>query len=683
MSGGRRGWTIFLTIVLSSCLTGFLQAQAPPPEPPQAPAQRAPKQLAPEELNRLLAPIALYPDALIALILPASTVPSDLVLVARYIASNGDPAQAANQPWDDSVKSLAHYPDVLKWMDQNLEWTTAVGEAFLDQPADVMNSIQGLRAEAKAAGNLTDTPHQRVIQEESGIRIVPAQPDVIYVPQYDPDVVYVRPYSQNVGPLLTFGAGFAVGSWLNYDCDWGRRSIYVGQWRPGWNHDRNWDRGDQGQNWNHGDRKLDRWDQGRNNNSVNVVNINSDTARQWQPSANSQRRQAQHQRSNPANASISNVNALDANHQTGGPSAPNVITGADPRPGHIPKPSRPDFTRQGNERNRRELQNTNGSPKTSNESLPSPDVAPNTSAVTNAVPGARDKNHKVPAPSTAPNVPGQQGKPLNSDAQESAPRNVSKHEQSSHQSNGGTSNQPTAAPSVVQPGAPTEKQQKHVDHAESPSQQSDNSRQPSAKQDKPLQPPPAVAHQGQQPSHESPSSSDVAPNTSGVTNAVPGARDKNHKVPAPSTAPNVPGQQGKPLDSDAQESAPRNVSKHEESTHQSNAGTSNQPTAAPSVMQPGAPTEKQQKHVDHPESPSQQSDNSRQPSTKQDKPLQPPPAVAHQDEHSERSPASAIQNKASQPSNAAADEGKGGGERKKDKGGGEKKSDEKKEKGDN
>src|SRR6266850_6738409 len=71
MSGGRRGWTIFLTIVLSSCLTGFLQAQAPPPEPPQAPAQRAPKQLAPEELNRLLAPIALYPDALIALILPA------------------------------------------------------------------------------------------------------------------------------------------------------------------------------------------------------------------------------------------------------------------------------------------------------------------------------------------------------------------------------------------------------------------------------------------------------------------------------------------------------------------------------------------------------------------------------------------------------------------------------------
>jgi Protein of unknown function (DUF3300) len=683
MSGGRRGWTIFLTILLSSCLTGFLQAQAPPREPPQAPAQSAPQQLAPEELNKLLAPIALYPDALIALILPASTVPSDLVLAARYIASNGDPAQVANQPWDDSVKSLARYPDVLKWMDQNLEWTTAVGEAFLDQPADVMNSIQALRAEAIAAGNLTDSPQQHVVQEKTCIRIVPAEPDVIYVPQYDPEAVYAQPYSQNVGPLLTFGAGFAVGSWLNYDCDWGRRSIYVGHWRPGWTHDRNWDRGGEGQNWNRGDRNWDRWDQGRNNNSVNVVNINSDTARQWQPSANSQRRQAQHQRSNPANARISSVNAPDANLQPGGPSTPGLTRGADPRANHIPKPSRPDFTSQGNERNRRELQDSNGSPKTSNESPPSPDVAPNTSAVTNAMPRARDKNHKVPAPSTAPNVPGQQGKQLNSGAQESAPRNVSKREQSSHQSNGGTSNQPTAAPSIMQPGAPTEKQQKHVDHSESPSQQSDNSPQPSTKQDKPLQPPPAVAHQGQQPSHESPPLPDVAPNTSGVTNLTSEAPGKTHKKPAPSTAPNVPGQQGKSLNSGAQESAPRNVSKREESSHQSNAGTSNQPTAAPSIMQPSAPTEKQQKHVDHAESPSQQSDNSLQPSTKQDKPLQPPPAVAHQDEHSERSQASPNQNKASQPSNASTDEGKGGRDKKKDKGGGEKKSDEKKGEGDN
>ncbi|HEY5812832.1 MAG TPA: DUF3300 domain-containing protein, partial [Terrimicrobiaceae bacterium] len=167
MSGTRRYRTIRILMLLGTCLTGFLQAQAPPPEPSQVRAQSAPQQFSPEELNGLLAPIALYPDALIALILPASTVPSEVVLAARYLSSNGDPAQVANQPWDDSVKSLARYPDVLEWMDQNLEWTTALGEAFLDQPADVMNSIQRLRAEAMAAGNLTNSPQQQIVQEET------------------------------------------------------------------------------------------------------------------------------------------------------------------------------------------------------------------------------------------------------------------------------------------------------------------------------------------------------------------------------------------------------------------------------------------------------------------------------------------------------------------------------------
>src|SRR6476660_8364845 len=186
-----------LMMLVSAFLACPLRAQAPPPESPQAPPQSAPQQLSQEELNRLLAPIALYPDALIALILPASTVSSDLVLAERYIASNGDPAQVANQPWDDSVKSLVRYPEVVKWMDQNLEWTTQVGEAFLDQPADVMNAIQQLRARAIAAGNLIDTPQQRIVKEKNCVcvRIVPAEPEVIYVPQYDPDGVYVQPYT--------------------------------------------------------------------------------------------------------------------------------------------------------------------------------------------------------------------------------------------------------------------------------------------------------------------------------------------------------------------------------------------------------------------------------------------------------------------------------------------------------
>jgi hypothetical protein len=437
MPGERRRWTIRFLLLLSSCLTGFLQAQAPPPEPPQAPAQSVPRQLSPEELNGLLAPIALYPDALVALILPSSTVPSEVVLAARYISSNGDPAQVANQPWDDSVKSLARYPDVLNWMDHNLEWTTAVGEAFLDQPADVMNSIQRLRAEAMAAGNLTNTPQQQVVQEETVIRIVPAQPDVIYVPQYDPDVVYVQPNSRDFGPVLTFGMGFAVGSWLNYDCDWGRRSIYVGQWRPGWNHDRNWDRGDRGQN----------------NNIVNVININSDTARQWQPRANSQRQQAQHQRSNRANARSSKTSP-------GFPSSPNL--------------------------------------------------APNASGATNATPGARGKNQKVPASTATADVPGEPGKLLQGSGQGSDPGRLKRHAQGSHQSNGGANNQPTAAPSIMQPGASAQKRQKHVDHSQRSAPQSKESPQSSngqkhqqkqaqqsapslVEEQKPSQPPPKAA----------------------------------------------------------------------------------------------------------------------------------------------------------------------------------------------
>jgi Protein of unknown function (DUF3300) len=548
--GGRRGWTIPFLILLSSCLTDFLQAQAPPPEP----AQSAPQQLSQEELNRLLAPIALYPDALVALILPASTVPSDLVLAARYISSNGDPAQVANQPWDDSVKSLARYPDVLKWMDQNLEWTTAVGEVFLDQPADVMNSIQRLRAEAIATANLTNSPQQHVVQEESVIRIVPAQPDVIYVPQYDPDVVYVQPYSQNVGPLLTFGAGFAVGSWLNYDCDWGRHSIYVGQWRPGWNHDRNWDRGDQGRNWDRGDqgRNWDRGDRGQNNNSVNVVNINSDTARQWQPSANSQRRQGQHQRSNGAHARSASVNTLDANRQPGGPSTPGLTRSADPRANHIPKPSRPDFTSQSNERIRRDSQDSNGSSKTSSGFPPAPNVA------TDATPRARGKNHKVSAPTVAPNVPDEQGTPGQSGGQGGNPRKLSKHVQSSHQSKGGANNQPTTTPSTMQPSTSTQKHQKHVDPSQSSSPQSNNS-----------------------------------PHSS-------------------------------------------NGQKHQQK---------HAPQSAPSLA-------------------------------KQNKPSQPQPAAAHHEQNSQRSTASAPQNIAPQPSNTSHGKGKG-------KGGGEKKTDEKKNKGDN
>jgi Protein of unknown function (DUF3300) len=489
--------TIALMILLSSFFTRSLQAQRPPPEPPQPPARNAPQRLAPEALNQLLAPIALYPDALIALILPASTVPSDVVLAARYLSSNGDPGQVANQPWDDSVKSLTRYPDVLAWMDQNLEWTSALGEAFLNQPADVMNSVQGLRAEAKATGNLRDTPQQQVVEEKTYIRIVPAQPEVIYVPQYDPDVVFVQPYSQNYGPPLTFGAGFAVGSWLTYDFDWDRRNIYVGQWRPGWNHDRNWNRGDQG----------------GNTNIVNVININNDTARRWQPSTNSLRQQAYHQQRNPSPARIANVNALDGKHSPVGPSTSNVVTGANALANQVPRPSRPDFTNRGDGRNRRHLQDLKGA-KTSPGIPPAPNADSNTSGLTNVPPGAQDKNHKVPVPTTGPSIQGEQGQLSHSDGQGSVAPNLGKHAQSSDQSKGGTNNRPTTAPSTVQSIATPEKHEKNVGPSEGSFEPSNKSPQSSngqkdqhehapqstpslAERTKTPQTPSAVAHQDQ------------------------------------------------------------------------------------------------------------------------------------------------------------------------------------------
>lgn len=203
----------------------------------------APSLRSAEQLDELLGPIALYPDALMALILPAATVPSDIVLASRYLSASGDPAQLDAQLWDDSVKALAHYPEVVTWMDTNLAWTKQLGEAFNDQPADVMKSIQRLRARARAAGTLVDTQQQQIVVEGEIIEILPAREDVIYVPRYDPEVVYyMRPgfYSD---PYISFGVGFPVGFWLCYNFDWsGRRVWYVN--RPDrdryWREHRDW-----------------------------------------------------------------------------------------------------------------------------------------------------------------------------------------------------------------------------------------------------------------------------------------------------------------------------------------------------------------------------------------------------------------------------------------------------------
>ena len=195
-----------------------------------------------DEMEQLVAPIALYPDVLVALILPAAIESADVVLAARFLERGGAEAQIDGQPWNDSVKGLARYPDVVKWMDENLSWTRQLGDAYLEKPEDVMAAIQRVRARAKAQGLLASTAEQEIVAEGEYIRIVPAQPHVVYVPRYDPEVIFVeRPVIYRHEPWITFGVGFGVGWWLGYDCDWGRRVIVVNpSYRSHWRHHHDW-----------------------------------------------------------------------------------------------------------------------------------------------------------------------------------------------------------------------------------------------------------------------------------------------------------------------------------------------------------------------------------------------------------------------------------------------------------
>jgi Protein of unknown function (DUF3300) len=183
-----------------------------------------------DELDDMLAPIALYPDPLLAQMLPAASFIDQIDEAARYVGQYGTSADVDDQPWDVSVRAVAHYPDVLFMMDQKYDWTVSVGQAFVNQEDDVFDSIQRLRAEALAEGNLVSTPQQQVIDEDGIISIVPVEPEVIYVPQYDPTEVYFEPPAYG---LITFGVGLPIGVWLNRDCDWHGHRIHYHGWQGG------------------------------------------------------------------------------------------------------------------------------------------------------------------------------------------------------------------------------------------------------------------------------------------------------------------------------------------------------------------------------------------------------------------------------------------------------------------
>ena len=180
-----------------------------------------------EELEDLVAPIALYPDPLVAQILPAATYVDQLDDAARFLATYGSHAPIDNQNWDVSVKAVAHYPKLLRMMVRKYNWTVALGQAFINQPDDLMYAMQLLRQDARDMGNLVSTPQQQVVVENGYISVIPATPEVIYIPAYNPRVVYVqRPSPRG---FIQFSVGFTIGAWLNRDCDWrGGRVFYHG-----------------------------------------------------------------------------------------------------------------------------------------------------------------------------------------------------------------------------------------------------------------------------------------------------------------------------------------------------------------------------------------------------------------------------------------------------------------------
>jgi hypothetical protein len=210
------------------------------------PAPQAAEQSS-EQLQELVAPVALYPDTLIAQILAAATYPDQVVEAEKWMAQHKDlqgdqlAQEVDKQPWDPSVKALAQFPSVLANMNQNLAWTSELGDAHLNQQQELTQAIQTMRQRAKQAGNLQTTPQEKVSTKGQTIVIQPSAPDVVYVPEYDPWLVYGAPLPIFPGwypypglflngPGIGFGLGFGIGLFAGYGWGWHH-------WGYDWHHD--------------------------------------------------------------------------------------------------------------------------------------------------------------------------------------------------------------------------------------------------------------------------------------------------------------------------------------------------------------------------------------------------------------------------------------------------------------
>lgn len=243
-----------ILVLLLCCLLVRFSAQAESFEPMRQSDQQSPTPVPKQslqELQQLVAPIALYPDALVAQILAASTYPTQIVEADRWMQRHAElkgdklAKEVDKQDWDPSVKAMAQFPSVLENMDKNLSWTSSLGEAYANQPDDVTNAVQTLRGDAEKTGHLNSNQQEKVTTQGNTIIIEPADPEMVYVPAYDPWLVYGAPIVAYPGwyPVpgifwggvgLSFGIGFGIGffggfgwGWGHWGYDWhGRRAFF-------------------------------------------------------------------------------------------------------------------------------------------------------------------------------------------------------------------------------------------------------------------------------------------------------------------------------------------------------------------------------------------------------------------------------------------------------------------------
>jgi hypothetical protein len=241
-----------MLLVSSSLVLGLLQGgcaiEGPQPNTqspaPVEPVPAAVPQQSTQELDQLVAPIALYPDALVAQILAAATYPTEIVEADRWLQQHPDLkgdalAKAVDaQSWDPGVKALTQFPGLLGMMDKNLSWSSALGEAYVNGQQNVLDAVQVMRRRAQQAGNLKSTQQESVTTQGNTIVVEPANPQVVYVPEYDPWVVYGDPLAFYPGwigvpgfffdgPGIGFGLGIGIGlfgdfgwGWHSWGTDW-------------------------------------------------------------------------------------------------------------------------------------------------------------------------------------------------------------------------------------------------------------------------------------------------------------------------------------------------------------------------------------------------------------------------------------------------------------------------------